>query len=57
MQEYLATGAQLGWLIDPLEKRVHIYRPKQAVEIRDDPASLDGEAVLTGFVLDVRELW
>ena len=57
MQEYLATGAQLGWLIDPLEKRVHIYRPKQAVEIRDDPASLAGEAILPGFVLDVRELW
>ena len=57
MQEYLATGAQLGWLIDPLEKRVHIYRPKQAVEIRNDPASLDGEVVLPGFVLDVRELW
>ena len=57
MQEYLATGAQLGWLIDPLEKRVHIYRPKQAVEIRNDPASLDAEVVLLGFVLDVRELW
>ena len=57
MQEYLATGAQLGWLIDPLEKRVHIYRPKQAVEIRDDPASLAGESVLPGFVLHVRELW
>ncbi len=57
MQEYLATGAQLGWLIDPLEKCVHIYRSKQTVETRDDPASLDGEAVLPGFVLDVRELW
>lgn len=57
MQEYLATGARLGWLIDPLEKRVHIYRPKQAVEIRDDPMSLGGEAILPGFVLDVRELW
>ncbi|MCY4387814.1 MAG: Uma2 family endonuclease [Desulfurellaceae bacterium] len=57
MQEYCATGAQLGWLIDPLEKRVHIYRLKQAVEIRDDPASLDGESILPGFVLDVRELW
>jgi len=57
MQEYLATGAQLGWLIDPLEKRVHIYRSKQTVEIRNGPASLDGEVVLPGFVLDVRELW
>ena len=57
MQEYIATGAQLGWLIDPLEKRVHIYRLKQDVEIRDDPASLDGESIMPGFVLDVRELW
>ena len=57
MQEYIATGARLGWLIDPLEKRVHIYRPKQVVEIRDDPASLAGESVLPGFVLHVQELW
>src|SRR5437870_9818920 len=23
MEEYLANGAQLGWLIDPLEQKVH----------------------------------
>jgi Uma2 family endonuclease len=27
MQEYVANGAPLGWLIDPHEKRVYIYRP------------------------------
>ena len=62
MQEYVENGAQLGWLIDPLEKRVHIYRPDPSVpdpsvEVLDDPASLDGEPVLPGFVLSVRELW
>ena len=31
MQEYIENGAQLGWLIDPLEKRVHIYCPDQSV--------------------------
>ena len=57
MQEYVENGAQLGWLIDPLEKRVHIYRPDQSVEVLDDQASLDGEPVFPGFALSVRELW
>ncbi|HEY0077081.1 MAG TPA: Uma2 family endonuclease [Pyrinomonadaceae bacterium] len=57
MQEYMENGAQLGWLIDPFEKKVHIYRPQAAVEILDDPESVSGEPLLHGFVLDVRSLW
>jgi Uma2 family endonuclease len=57
MQEYIANGALLGWLIDPLEKRVYVYRPDQAVEILDDPPAVSGDPVLPGFVLRVRELW
>lgn len=57
MQEYIANGAQLGWLIDPLEKHVYIYRPNQAVEVLADPASVSGDPILPGFVLSVRELW
>jgi len=57
MQEYLANGAQLGWLIDPFEKRVYIYRPGKAVELIDNPAVLSGDPVLPGFVLPVHELW
>jgi Uma2 family endonuclease len=57
MQEYLDNGARLGWLIDPLEKRVYIYRPDQPVEVLDDPPALGGDPVLPGFVLHVRELW
>ena len=57
MQEYIANGARLGWLIDPLERQVYVYRPNHTAEILDDPATLSGEAVLPGFVLHVRELW
>ena len=57
IQEYMENGAQLGWLIDPFEKKVHIYRPQTAVEILDDPESVSGEPLLPGFVLDVRSLW
>lgn len=57
MQEYLDNGVRLGWLIDPFEKRVYIYRPGLPAETLDDPASVSGEPVLPGFVLRVRELW
>jgi Uma2 family endonuclease len=57
MEEYVANGAQLGWLIDPLERKVHIYRPGAAAEIIDDAKEVSGEPLLKGFVLDVQSLW
>ncbi|MFN7931141.1 MAG: Uma2 family endonuclease [Blastocatellia bacterium] len=57
MEEYLENGAQLGWLIDPLERKVHIYRPQQPAEILHDPASVSGEPVLPGFTLLLRAIW
>jgi len=57
LQEYIDNGARLGWLIDPLEQRVHIYRPSQPVEALNNPATVTGDPLLLGFVLEVRELW
>ncbi|MEH2193764.1 MAG: Uma2 family endonuclease [Nostoc sp.] len=56
MQEYIENGAQLGWLIDRKNQRVEIYRPGKDVEILDNPASLSGENVLPGFVLDLQHI-
>lgn len=56
MQEYIANGAQLGWLIDRKNKRVEIYRPGKDVEILDNPVSLSGEDVLPGFVLYLQQI-
>lgn len=53
MHEYRDNGARLGWLLDPVSRRVEIYRPGQEVEIVDNPASLSGEDVLSGFVLSL----
>ena len=53
MQEYIDNGARLGWLIDPQTRRVEIYRPNQDVEILENPATVPGEDVLPGFVLDL----
>jgi Uma2 family endonuclease len=57
MQEYLANGAQLGWLIDPDRRSVAIYRPGAEVETRTDIDSIAGEGPVTGFVLDLRFVW
>ena len=55
MEEYIENGAQLGWLIDPAQKKVWIYRPDSAVEELDHPTSLSGEPLLRGFILDLRQ--
>ncbi|MDB9316019.1 Uma2 family endonuclease, partial [Spirulina sp. CS-785/01] len=57
MQEYLENGLRLGWLINPQDPTVEIYRPSQEVEQRIQPDSLDGETVLPGFSLSLRRLW
>ena len=57
MREYLENGAQLGWLIDPFERKVRIYRPQAAEEILDNPQTVPGEPLLHGFALDVQALW
>ncbi|QMS87830.1 Uma2 family endonuclease [Nostoc edaphicum CCNP1411] len=56
MQEYIENGVQLGWLIDRKNKRVEIYRPGKDVEVLNNPASLSGENILPGFVLDLQQI-
>lgn len=57
MQEYINNGTRLGWLIDPLTKKVKIYRQGQAVEILDSPMTLSGEDVLPNFTLNLSKIW
>jgi len=57
MQEYMENGAKLGWLIDPQNKIVEVYRVGLEVEILSNPTELSGEEVLPGFVLNLRRVW
>jgi Uma2 family endonuclease len=57
MREYRENGARLGWLIDPQNRRVEIYRPGVDVEVLENLTELSGEDVLPGFVLNLRRLW
>ncbi len=57
LKEYVANGAQLGWLIDPEERKVFLYRPNAPMECLEDPKTLSGEPILRGFVLDLERVW
>ena len=57
MEQYVANGARLGWLIDPRQKRVHVYRPGHDMVVLDHPTSVSGDPELPGFVLDLTAIW
>ena len=56
MEEYIVNGVQLGWLIDPTERTVTVYRPGQPPEVLQNPASVAGEGPVTGFVLKLESI-
>jgi len=58
MQEYRTNGVRLGWLIDPQNQKVEIYRlEREAVEILESPTSLSGEDILPRFILNLISIW
>ena len=57
MREYAACGARLGWLIDPSEQRVEVYRCGQPVEALIGMSAVSGEPVLPKFALELDHIW
>ena len=57
MEEFLANGVGLGWLIDPSGQRVEIYRPGEPLQMLDAPETISGDPFLPGFVLDLSPVW
>ena len=56
MQIWMDGGARLGWLIDPHNRRVSVYRQGQPEpQILENPETLDGEDVLPGFSFAVHQ--
>jgi Uma2 family endonuclease len=55
MQEYMDSGVKLGWMFNPQDQQVEIYRQGQQKEVRSLPTELSGEMVLPGFTLEVQK--
>jgi Uma2 family endonuclease len=56
MAEYLENGMRLGWLIDPDNQQVEIYRQSKPKETLKNPQSLSGEMVLPQFILHLNTI-
>lgn len=60
MLEYREFGAKLAWLLDPATRTVDVFRPREPVRTFTEITHLmerQDEAVLPGFVLDLRRIW
>jgi Uma2 family endonuclease len=57
MLEYIANGVRLGFLINPHDRQVEIYRIDRSVEILQSPTTVSGEQVIPGFILDLSSIW
>lgn len=57
MEEYLANGVKLGWLLDRVSRTVYIYRPGRDVETLLDPATVSGDPELPGLVVDMTRVF
>lgn len=57
MQEYLSNGLRLGWLVNPQDRQVEIYRANQPKQVLQNPQQVNGEDVLPGFVFELAILW
>ena len=56
MQEYQDNEVCLGWLINPQDQQVEIYRLGQEIEVLQSPIRLSGEDVLPGFRLELSSI-
>jgi len=56
METWIANGVQLGWLIDPDAKQVHVYTQGSGPRVEPGPA-IAGSGPIEGFVLDLEEVW
>jgi Uma2 family endonuclease len=57
MRQWMANGAQLGWLIDADERTVYIYRPNREPEQVTNPQMIEGDAPVAGFVLELNDIF
>jgi Uma2 family endonuclease len=57
LEEYMANGAQLGWLIDPPTRSITVYRPDETPQLLTAADSITADPVLPGFSLELRPVW
>jgi Uma2 family endonuclease len=57
VQDYLACGTPMVWLVYPQQRLVIIYYPDGTARTLQESDTLSGEAVIPGFSCQVAEIF
>lgn len=57
MQEYIDNGTELGWLIDPFERTVEVYRPDAEVTVWQGIQRISAAPILPDFELELDDIF
>lgn len=57
MQQWIANGAELAWLVDPIDRTITVYRPGAQPEHHSNPTSVPGTGPIAGFELVLARVW
>ena len=57
MERWIERGILLGWLIDPYDRIVWIYRPGREPEELHEPSELRGDPELPGLIVPLDKIW
>lgn len=57
MEQWIANGAKIAWLVDPERQVVAIYCSDDEPEVLHHPTSVQGNGVVAGFELVMTRIW
>ena len=55
LRDYFEAGVELVWYVDPSDRTVRVYHSPEAVVTLTEADNLDGEQLLPGFRLSIRD--
>lgn len=55
-REWIAGGVREAWLIDPLDRKTHIFRPNANV-VTDTSPLVAGPSFMPGLILNLKLIW
>jgi Uma2 family endonuclease len=57
MWQYMDAGVRLGWIINPQNQSVEIYRLGREKIVLDNPLTLSDDQVLPGLTISLAQIW
>ena len=57
IKQYLASGVQVVWVIDPWMRTVTVYEPSGAIQTITEQGTLMGDPLIPGFAISVARLF